>query len=786
MKFSIISKLIDWFKKIVFKEEIARLNNERVKLTKLAEGLNKRDDELKEKENELTRLRKELELKKMAIEKRRVEIETERQRLNKREEELRNQEGELEKRQKKLNKKKEALDRREAELKKLFKKILQKKEKEKRKPTIKKPPTEVVESDEKPSGEEQGSPSPKPEESARVVAPFVEVALDEAKVYLVIPKQSFRPTTESIPQKRLDYKVKLNDGKEKSVQADIIKREEYWELAEKRIELEKPIQNFEVNFPPELKNKAYRYGHQNNFIYIFLAVGNNYGKMHRLYNTNGNINPLPQKEIWVLLKEDFELGIEPDVIEDIWVWENYRALCVNLKNVSELVVKNRNTNEKEVIPCESAFSIDGEEVVYDDFREQSPIFTGDSIEIKAPRVNEEGWRVWVQNKQSSYKIVSDNWSGKEPLKLKLDNVLPCECGEFQVDICEQKGESVTTLFFRYIPSLQLNYPKELIIPDSEEGHKIEKIEVLLQEPKIWELETTEQRELFQGGYKIGLPPEKDTLLFSICKKEKPETKTNFSVTIPRLKWKTSGQKDWIDKPIDLKRQDLIAGEDFEISINTNSFTRYDILATLEAMGQTLQESKFIRKGKTYNLFLNQFYDTIKKNRDELVLDIEIPSSNQCIKIINFLPPELICKFCNFNSYHKEKMLNHIKEKHLSEFFDSLSLEELRMYDSSLPHSIYKCPYCGYYVREDDPAYPTSAICNHIERKCPNVDRSKGVKVKFPIVKNTDEIRENVLPNLPDYRRCKLCREHITTSDREKLLEHLIKNHEGEIYIVEGA
>ena len=623
------------------------------------------------------------------------------------------------------------------------------------------------------------------EPSTRVVAPFVEVNLDEAKIFLVIPKQSFRTITESISQKQLNYQVKLND-EEKVFQVSIAERGEYLEIAEKRIELEKPIQNFEVIFPSELGNRTYRYEHQNDFIYVFIAVGNNLGRMHYLYDINGNINSLPQKEIWILLKEDFELGIEPDVIEDTWVWVNYRPLCINLKDVSKLVVKDRNTNEDKVIPCVSTFSIDSEEVVYDDFGEQFPIFTGNSIEIKAPIMNEEGWRVWVQNKQASYKIVSDDWSGKEPLKLNLDRDIPCECGEFQVDICEQDREPVTTLFFRYIPSLRLNYPKELIIPNSKKGHRIEKIEVSLQAPGDWEIETSQQIKSIQYGYEIDLPPEIDTLRFSISKKDKPETKTNFMVTIPRLKWKTSRQEEWIDKVFDLARKELITGKDFYFVLRTNTLKPCDFLIFLETEGRELQRERLNRKGKDYLSTLNQFYDTLKLHHTNIVMKVREVTTLREVEVINFLPPELACKLCSFTSYYKKQILSHVKEKHLCEFFEPLTFEELRNYDSSLPYKIYKCSYCGFYVKEDNFVNPTNAICNHIEKYCSKVDRSKGPpRVEFQVISDVDEIRRNVLPNLPNYQKCKLCGKHITTSNVERLLGHLIEFHESELYIVKG-
>jgi len=634
----------------------------------------------------------------------------------------------------------------------------------------------------KPSSQDKGEGKiPRP--FIRVVAPFVELDLDEARVFLVIPKQII-PIPESTYRKQLNYEVKLNDRKE-IFKANIAETRKYLEIEEKRIELEEPIQSFEVVFPPELGNRIYHYKHQDDFIYVFIAIDNNSGRMHYLYDTNGNTNPLPQKGVWILLKEDFRLGVEPK-IEDIWIWENYQALYLSLKNVSKLVVTHKNRNQEKDFLCESSFFIDGQGVIHDDFGEQFPIFTGNSIEIKAPVVNEEGWRVWIQNKQAGYKIVSDNWSGKEPLKLNLDRDIPCECGEFQVDICEQNGESVTTLFFRYIPSLRLNYPKELIIPDSKKGHRIEVIEVSLRDPAHWEIETSQQIKSTQYGYEIDLPPEIDTLRFSISKEDKPETKTNFMVTIPRLKWRTSRQEEWTDKLFDLARKELITGEDFYFIVRPNTLKPCDFLIFLEAEGRELQQKKLDRKGKDYLSTLNQFYDTLKLYHTNVVMKLREVATLRKLEVINFLPPELACRLCSFTSYHKKQILSHVKEKHLCEFFEPLTFEELRKYDSSLPHKIYKCSYCGFYVKEDNLVNPTSAICNHIEKYCPKADRSKGPpRVRFEVISDADEIRRNVLPDLPNYQKCKICGKHITTPDVERLFEHLIKFHESELYIVKG-
>ncbi|RSN72654.1 ribosomal protein L13e [Candidatus Methanodesulfokora washburnensis] len=463
-----------------------------------------------------------------------------------------------------------------------------------------------------------------PQLFTQVKAPFVEIDLDKAKVFLVIPKQSIK--MENSPEKQLSYKVSLGDSEIEGQLQLINNNGKYLETEEERIEIKEAIQNFKVTYPEELGGNTYTYEHKSNSIYAFIAVGDNLGKMHYLYDKEGNINPLPQKEIWILLKEDRKINIEPVIEEDRWIWEKYRPLCIDLRDKSELVI-----NEKEPIPCEPTFSIDSQEVIYDDFGEQSPIFTGNSIKIKAPHtetINKEGWVVWIQNRQAGYKIVSDNWSGKDPLELRFDN-LPCECGEFQVDICEQNGLPVTTLFFRYIPSLQLDYSKELVIPDPKKGHKAEIIEVSLPS-KDFKIETTEQIKYTPKGYEISLPPERDFFRFSIYKENRPETKVNFRITVPRLKWNISKPTDWKDIPLCLEREKLLAGEDLYLYINTNSFVKYDILAILETSNKKLQESKFVKKGNIYSILLNQFYDSIKETKDKIMLKIKILKDGKVI------------------------------------------------------------------------------------------------------------------------------------------------------------
>jgi len=488
------------------------------------------------------------------------------------------------------------------------------------------------------------------EVTASIESPFVEIDLDKAKVFLVLPKQKLKiDTTDQIPE-TLSYELQLN-GEKQEVRVRVVDNNRgLVTLQENRICLHAPLKNLQVKFPDEVRSsdedggRTYSYNHKNENLYAFVAIGNNRGRM--LYTT-----PLPRREVWALLHEDYELGNEPIVTEETRIWERYKPSLVDLKETGGLIIRNIRTAEVESLSCESSFSIEGERVAEDDFRQQSPLLSGSTLQIRAPRENASGWTIWVQNREAGYRIVSKKWTGEEPLSLKLPDVLPCECGEFQVDICQQDARiPEETLFFRWVPFIELEYPKQLIIPRPRYGHTPEVIKAKLGDIQEWELKTEagQKAELTKNGfYHIQLPPTEDVLRFSIAKRGKPETNTNVRITIPRLKWKTSKQRAWSDKLQVMKREELIYGEDLLLFIRTNDFdTRYDLSAILWANDQKLHEAKFTRKGTQHIVKLNEFYDTVRQNNKALILKLEIrkaedPELLGTPEILGFAPPPVV-------------------------------------------------------------------------------------------------------------------------------------------------
>ena len=483
---------------------------------------------------------------------------------------------------------------------------------------------------------EKGKANKAPEEkefATTVESPYVEINLDNAEVYLILPKQQFEANTVDETPQQTSYLIDLN-GKQQEVLVRITtNRIGRMFVEEKRILLEEPLVKFQVAFPDEIQGGEYNYNHNDKGLYAFVAIGNNRGRMYYLFDKDGKSNPLPKRVIWVLLHEEFILQTilgPSDITDERWIWDKYKPFRIDLREIDALVIKNRRSGEGKSFSLQSTFCVEGGQLIEDDFKKECPLFTGKILNIVAPYENQSGWNVWVINKAAGGRMVSENWAGVNPLTLRLPDDLPCEFGEFQVDICQQDTRIPDeTLFFRLMPSVELNYPKELIIPDSKSGHVTSTISIQLDSNNGWEFKHKEDQEINvklkqYNFYEIELPPERDTFRFFLAQATRPDSVVNFQITIPRLKWRYSKQKTWNGISQKIERKDMKSGEPFYLLIQTNDFdNRYNLLAVLETNGQQLQEGKFIRKGIEYSLELNQFFDTIKHNDGELTIQVEI-------------------------------------------------------------------------------------------------------------------------------------------------------------------
>lgn len=472
-------------------------------------------------------------------------------------------------------------------------------------------------------------------ESADTIGPpFVEIDLDSAEVYLTLPQQCFNANPVDKTPQRLAYILDLNGKQQETSAKTVIGRGGLISVEEKRISLQEPLVKFQVVFPNEIQGREYNYNHNDRGFYVFVSRGNNHGRMYYLYDKDGKSNPLPKRVAWVLLHEEFELQTvlgSSGITDERWVWDKYKPFRIDLSEIDDLVIKNRISGEEKSFALQATFRVEGEQLVEDDFKKEFPLFTGKTLKITAPYENRSGWNVWIQNRVAGFKV-KENWTGSKPLTLNCSEDLPCDCGEFQVDICQQDTRIPDeTLFFRWMPYIELDYPKKLIVPDPKLGHFSSTINVKLGSNREWVLKYKEGQKLDptqHNSYAIDLPSNEDALRFSIADLNKPESVVNLQITLPRLRWKTSEQEGWNDKPQEIQRSQLVYGEDLYLFIHTNDFgNQYDISATLEANNQQWGLAKFIRKGVDYLLRLNQFYDTIKHDKSKLTLEVKLHNVN---------------------------------------------------------------------------------------------------------------------------------------------------------------
>ena len=143
--------------------------------------------------------------------------------------------------------------------------------------------------------------------------------------------------------------------------------------------------------------------------------------------------------------------------------------------------------------------------------------------------------------------------------------------------------------------------------------------------------------------------------------------------------------------------------------------------------------------------------------------------------------------CDFWTDNRRETLAHFEECHINSFAQHLTYDELRQHGVSLPTKIYRCHYCGDYVRADTnyPDNPTSKIEQHIKNDCRSAPRGpEPPQIRFTVVRDVDEIRRELFPNLPRLYKCRKCGHHFEKLDVSIVIEHLATRHKMEVYTVE--
>ncbi len=156
-------------------------------------------------------------------------------------------------------------------------------------------------------------------------------------------------------------------------------------------------------------------------------------------------------------------------------------------------------------------------------------------------------------------------------------------------------------------------------------------------------------------------------------------------------------------------------------------------------------------------------------------------TNESTELAFILPAPWQCKTpdCHFRAFDKTAFYDHIKDHHFDQFFRQADYDEIRkQHDQNLPAQIYQCGYCHQYIAADNnEPNPANVIIQHIFQ-CTEARQHEGAPfIQFRIVKDSDEIRHNMIPNLPVFLKCKLCQQLFQAHERTLMLEHLFSAHE---------
>ncbi len=473
------------------------------------------------------------------------------------------------------------------------------------------------------------SPKQRSPRKARVRPPWIELALQSnEKIQLVIPKAEIKTGVVGPAPDQLTYDVTVNK-EQRSFQIRPTPSYDGYVQDEYRLALNEPLAEFEVKFPEHLRNCCYRFAHPDWKLYAFVA-GTRDGSGRLLYRCD----KLPRRLLWILLHEDFSL--EPDAPlkdePDQWVWDKYRPFLLDLTSASNLALKNRSKAETIQIACEPYFQIEGEGLTEDDYMGRSPLFSGMRLKLLSPDGTSTSLDVWLQDASGGVQLIKEDWDGQGPLEFFPLSELSRKSGEFQIDLCDNPGNQIAaTVFFRCLPGLKLEFPKDLILPDPQLGHQPALVTIGTDNPQFWEFCDEEGKIISrreEGTYSFLLDALNDCCSLSVAPKDSEMSRVHLRVTLPRLRWRLGNGTPWVDHVQPLERSNFVTGRplEFQVCIGADR-ERYTMSVILQEGDHILQGPVFLaRQQKIYQTEVNQFYDTIRDVDAPLEIRLRVQSS----------------------------------------------------------------------------------------------------------------------------------------------------------------
>jgi hypothetical protein len=427
--------------------------------------------------------------------------------------------------------------------------------------------------------------------------------------------------------------------------------------------------------------------------------------------------------------------------------------------------------------------------------DKGPLFGGAAPRIRA--LEEQGWKNVGTIDIDEDGIAKKGWrTSFTPDSDGREQNLPSEFsdrngGWYLLTFRDTEDNVIERLHFRFtrgLKEIKLVQPSPL---PSGDGHAPVSVEFLHEpgfdvQPVDFSISIQIERQGEKTTLTIPPNPKYDETGWSVGPVGGPQVEV--TILVERLWWGIGEEhnvpSEWKDKALTLAR------EDFAATSNKALWLRLPRLRwvnkVLVGFGLQKARSYFIKvTDKTIAIPLRDFGDFQEVQGigiTPLKLWIFAEGTTAYEGIVCKLKINLRCKLCDFETFSEEDVLSHVGSFHLSNFIRPLTYEELSGRIPSLPHTIYQCGYCNYYVESNDIVSPTSAIWNHIEQHCTKASRGMGPpQIRFRVIHELNEIRENVIHNLPYIYKCNLCNDVLENPTKSDMINHLIRSHRNKLY-----
>jgi hypothetical protein len=530
--------------------------------------------------------------------------------------------------------------------------------------------------------------------------------------------------------------------------------------------------------------------------YLIFKMRRNWKGLGRLVNrpTSGYYLAIVPEE-W---KRDEEMsGGAPVAPENVQL-DGYKAHFFGLRQNGDIPIAfiDANGERIQVEFGSSRFQLVGNEI-FDSSDDIGPLFGEEPPRIKT--IDEREWN------NVGVVVVGEEGSGRNRWRMQFfpqeganEQHMPDELtnrrgGWYFVRIYDKDDDLLESMDFRFIAGLRdIQIMNSECLPPSKDGYNDVIVQFINQNDCKVELKEKDKQYALEAHRNsdetiITIPPKPDydKTRWILCD---GNAEIEVTVLIERVWW-CIGQIgvvpiEWVDKPFTLSRKDFTAITDKALWVK---LPRVRWLRKID-VGFNCTKSRSYNvevEKKEIAIPLRDFCDAeeILNPRQECLFQLFIGSQDQTYSAqLIQIHISFRCKKCEFTTRSDQETLSHITV-HLFDFIPHLSYEELYQRSrESLPPKIYKCSYCNFYVSADDPENPTSTICSHIERNCQKTVREVGrVEIRFRVVSDIDEIRDNVIATLPHIYQCRICNKEFQGDDRELRLNHLQENHKDELF-----